>query len=79
MKKSAAAALIAKTTRQEALPTQARKALAELLEHNDEHPRGQRVSADAAMVMLRDMGLSMGRTKFDRIVKREFGRAWGSK
>jgi hypothetical protein len=78
-KPSAAQALIAKATAaKDALPARARAELAALMEHNDGATQAQRVSADAALAMLATLGVQMGRSKFDQVIKREFGRKWGA-
>lgn len=61
------------------IPAPAKAELAKLLEHNDNAPHFQRVSALAAMEMLASFGVKLGRTKFDQVVQHNFGRAWGVK
>ena len=80
--RSAAAALIAKATAAGvanlAIPAEARAEIEEILRHNDASPKPQRVPADDVIQMLESFGLRMGRQKFERMIRNEFGRAWGS-
>lgn len=80
-KKSAASALIAKalTNREVRLPAEVLAEIETILHHNDAAPRHQRVSMDAVLEMLRELGHPMGHQRFDRVVVAEFGRKWGAK
>ena len=78
---SAADALIAKAREasRTALPAAIKAEIAKIIEHNDAVPRNQRVSADAVLVMLRELGHPMGMHRFMHTVQQEFGRKWVEK
>lgn len=60
------------------IPAAAIVDLKKVLAHNDSSPRNQRVNAEKVMKHLADeYGLTMGRSRFDRIVKRYLGRGFG--
>lgn len=61
------------------LDAETRADLAALLTHNDAAAKPQRVSAEAAIELLAQRGVRMARSKFDKLIVREFGRKWGSK
>lgn len=80
-KPSIADQLIAKASAGQAdlsLPAKAKAELAKLLEHNDNAPHKQRVSAFAAIEMLQTFGVKLARLKFDRVIKHHFNRGWGA-
>jgi hypothetical protein len=60
----------------DALPDALRVELAKLMKHNDRAPRDKRVTVDAAIKLCAVHGYRCGESKFDRMVRREFGRKW---
>ena len=70
-----------KSTRPDKLPPEARDFLAAILEHNDTAPANNRkVGPERVMVKLGEiLGRTVTRYALEKIVRAEFGRAWGHK
>lgn len=60
------------------VPPGAVRDLKAFLAHNDASPRNKRVTADVVMSHLAaEYKMVMGRSTFDKLVKRVLGRGWG--
>lgn len=58
------------------LSPEVKTALKKFLTHNDSSARHERVTTEAAIRFLQERGLQCGVSKFQKIIKSNFGRSW---